>query len=74
VLLLDPVRPLLVISKISMRLHLAVKVGKLVDTLREGSATTLLLQRLDIPRVKRKILQRFVVEDVGFSGIKRCLN
>jgi hypothetical protein len=56
VLLLDPVRPLLVVSKISMRSHLAVKVGKLVDTLREGSATTLLLQQLDIPRVKRKIL------------------
>jgi hypothetical protein len=57
-----------------MRSHLAIKVGKLADSLREGSAATLLLQRLDIPRVKRKVLKGFIIEDVGFSYIKRRLN
>jgi hypothetical protein len=73
-LLLNPIRLLLVIYKIGMRSHLAIKVGKLADGLREGSAATLLLQQLDIPRVKRKVLKGFVVEDVGFSCIKRRLN
>jgi hypothetical protein len=54
-LLLDPIQLLLVISEISVRSPLAVKVGKLVDGLREGSSATLLLQQLDIPRIKRKI-------------------
>jgi hypothetical protein len=57
-----------------MRLHLAVKVGKLVDGLREESAATLLMQQLDILRVKRKVLKGFVVEDVGLSYIKRRFN
>jgi hypothetical protein len=42
-LLLDPIQLLLVISKISVRSPLAVKVGKLADSLREGSSATLLL-------------------------------
>jgi hypothetical protein len=57
-----------------MRLHLAVKVGKLIDSFKEGSAATLLMQQLNILRVKRKVLKGFIIEDVGLSYIKQRFN
>jgi hypothetical protein len=51
VLFLDPVRPLLVISKISMCALLTVEVGKRADGLREYNLSALLLERADVARV-----------------------
>jgi hypothetical protein len=51
VLFLDPVRPLLVISKISIYALLTVEVGKRTDGLREYNLSTLLLERADVARV-----------------------
>jgi hypothetical protein len=51
VLFLDPVQPLLVISKISICALLTVEVDKRTDGLREYNPSTLLLERADIARV-----------------------
>jgi hypothetical protein len=51
VLFLDPIQPLLVISKISMCALLTVEVGKRIDSLQEYNLSTLLLERADIARV-----------------------
>jgi hypothetical protein len=51
VLFLDPIRPLLVVSKISMYALLTVEVGKRIDGLRECNPSALLLKRADIARV-----------------------
>jgi hypothetical protein len=51
VLFLDPIRPLLVVSEISMCALLTIEVGKRADSLREYNSSALLLERADVARV-----------------------
>jgi hypothetical protein len=51
VLFLDPVQPLLIISKISIYALLTVEVDKHTDSLQECNPSTLLLEQADIARV-----------------------
>jgi hypothetical protein len=74
VLFPDPVRPLLVISKISMCALLTVEVGKRTDSLREYNPSALLLERADVARVQYQILKQLVIKYVRLSSVKRRLN